>query len=484
MAFDDLAEFLAAAEHAGEMVRVRAEVDPVLEIGEITSRVCRQPGGGPAVLFENVRGRSMPVVTNLLGSDRRLSHALRCRSLAEAEGRIEQLLRPELAEGWLGSLKLLPHLAQLTRLPPKVVKSGRCQQVVRMGRDIDLRELPLLQCFPKERAASVTGGQLVSQHPETGERHVASCLLSVQGQDALGIHWNPQDAAAAHFRGYRADRRQMPVAVVLGGDPLLSFLASMPLPREADAYLLAGYLREKNVELVKTRTLELAVPTCADVVLEGLIDTEAPFVPTDTVALPSGFYNLPGDAPVLNVTAMTYRSNPVVPALVPGTPPTEQTWWDRAAERLLRPIVRLFLPEIVDLSRPAVGCGRNYLFVSIRKEYAQQARKVMNALWGFNGFATQKLIVVVDDDVDVHDEAAVWFHAGANFHPGRDVVFCEGPTHADDHAAPLAGVGHKMGIDATRKTAAEGHPREWPDTLAMSRQMRDLVDQRWAEYGL
>jgi 4-hydroxy-3-polyprenylbenzoate decarboxylase len=484
MAYDDLTDFLAAAEHAGELVRVRAEVDPVLEIGEITSRVCRQPGGGPAVLFENVRGRSMPVVTNLLGGERRLSHALRCNSLAEVEARIEQLLRPELAEGWLGSLKLLPHLAQLTRLPPKAVKSGRSQQVVRMGRDIDLRELPFLQCFPKERAASVTGGQLVSQHPETGERHVAACLLSVQGQDSLGIHWNPQDTAVAHFKGYRADRRQMPLAVVLGGDPALSFLASLPLPGQADAYLLAGFLREKNVELVKARTLDLSVPACADVVLEGLVDTEVPFSPADTLALPSGFYSLPGDVPVLNVTAVTHRSNPVVPVLVPGMPPTEQTWWDRGAERLLRPIVRLFVPEIVDLSRPAVGAGRNYLFVSIRKEYPQQARKVMNALWGLRGYATQKIVVVVDDDVDVRDEAAVWFHAGANVHPGRDVVFCEGPTHADDHAAPATGVGHKMGLDATRKGPAEGHPREWPDPLAMSRQMRELVDGRWTEYGV
>ena len=483
MAYDDLTDFLAAAEHAGELVRVRTEVDPVLEIAEITVRSSSQPNGGPAILFENVRGRSMPVVTNLLGSERRLSLALRCGSLSEAEQRVEQVLHPELTEGWLGSLKLLPHLAQLTRLPPKIVKTGRSQQVVRMGRDIDLRELPFLQNWPRERTGMVTAGQLVTQHPETGERHVGRCLLSLQGQDSLAVHWTPADVSAVHYNGYRSERRQMPVAVVLGGDPLLTLVASLPLPGQADAYLLAGFLRDKNIELVKARTFDLSVPACADVVIEGLIDTEAALVPVDSVALPTGFYGLKSDVPVLNVSAVTHRSNPVVPVMIPGTPPTEQTWLDRAADRLLRPIVRLFVPEVVDLSRPAVGSGRNYLFVSIRKEFPQQARKVMNALWGLNGYSNQKCVVVVDDDVDVHSESEVWFHVGANMHPGRDVMFCEGPTHFDDHAAPVAGVGHKMGIDATRKWPAEGHHRDWPEPLTMSRQLREMVDRRWSEYG-
>jgi len=483
MSFSDLSEFLAAVEHAGELRRISAAVDPVLEIAGITARVGRAGNGGPALLFENVRGSSMPVVTNLLGSEWRLSLALRCNALTEAESRIEKLLHPELAEGWLGSLKLLPHLTQLTRLPPKIVKTARSQQVVRMGRDIDLREMPFLQCWPRERAVSTFAGQVITHHPENGERHVDACLLTVRGQDLLGIHWTANDAARIHFDGYRSERRQMPVAIAFGGDPLLRFLASLPLPKRADAWLLAGFLRESNVEVVKARTIDPAVPACADVVVEGLIDTEAPFEPADSVGLPTGFYNLPGEVPVLNVTAVTHRSNPILPAIVPGPPPAEEAWHHRAAEHLLRPIVRLFVPEIVDLHRPAAGSGRNFVFVSIRKELPQQARKVMHALWGLNGFAMQKWIVVVDADVDVHNEPAVWFHVGANTHPGRDVLFCEGPTDEFDHAAPIRGIGHKIGIDATRKQPEEGHPRDWPDRLEMTRQMRAQVDQRWAEYG-
>lgn len=484
MAFEDLAEFLTAVEQAGELLRVSVEVNPALEVAEITSRVCRAPGGGPALLFDNVRGATMPVVTNLLGSERRLSLALGADSLQAAEERIERLLHPELAEGWLGSLKLLPQLSQLTRLPPRTIKTGRSQQVVRMGRDIDLRELPFLQCWPRERAPLVTAAQIVTQDPGTGDRHVGCFPVSVRGQDQLALHWTPHDVAFRHFTGYRDERRQMPVALVLGGDPVLRFLASVPLPREADAWLLAGFLRDENVELVKARTLELQVSACADLVIEGLIDTEAPAEPSDPIALETGFYSLPADAGLLQVTAVTHRSNPVLPATVPGPPPTERTWIERAAEALSRPIVKLFLPEIVDLHTPTVGAGGNFLFVRIRKEYPQQARKVMNALWGLHGFTTTKCLVVVDSDVDVRDEAAVWFHVGANVHPGRDVHFCEGPTSYRDHAAPVAGAGHRMGIDATRKSAAEGHPRDWPESLQMSQTVQELVAGRWRDYGL
>lgn len=481
MAYDDLSDFLTEAEHAGELVRVGIEVDPVLEIAEVTRRVTES--GGPAILFERVRGTSIPVVTNLLGSERRLSRILNAESLGAVEERIERLLRPEIAEGWLGSLKMLPQLTQLTRLPPKSVKSGRSQQVVRMGRDIDLREFPLLQSWPRENAAALTAGQIISIHPETGQRHVGNCPLTVRGQDQLAIHWTPQDVAFRHFEGYRAERRQMPIAIVLGGDPALRLLASVPLPREADAYLLAGFLRDKNVDLVKARTLELDVPAGADLVIEGRIDTEADPEPAGRVALPGGFYAIPRDCPTVHVTAVTHRSNPVLPATIPSPPPSEQTWIDRGALALLRPIVKLMVPEIVDLHCPASGPQRSHCFVSIQKEYPQQARKVMNALWGLQGFAATKWIVVVDADVDVRDEPLVWFLAGANVHPARDIQFCDGPTDFNDHAAPAAGLGQKIGVDATRKRPDEGHPRDWPDRLEMTRQMQEFVHGRWSEYG-
>ncbi|MFQ5733768.1 MAG: UbiD family decarboxylase domain-containing protein [Planctomycetaceae bacterium] len=333
------------------------------------------------------------------------------------------------------------------------------------------------------KSAVVTAGQIVTQHPESGERHVSCCPLSIRGQETLGVHWTAQDVAYSHFRGYAAENRQMPMAVVLGGDPLLRLLASFPLPKQTDAYLLAGFLRERNVELVKARTLELAVPACADLVIEGRIDTEAPPEPSRPIALDTGFYSGEQEVSLMHATAVTHRSNPILPAVIPGAPPTEQSWLDMAAERLQRPIVRLFLPEVVDLHRPPEGAGRNFLFVSIRKEFPHQARKVMNALWGMTGFATTKWIIVVDADVDVRDASAVWFHVGANAHPGRDLQSCDGPTYDADHAAPVPGMGQKLGVDATRKLPAEGHPREWPEPLEMSRQMRELVEGRWSEYG-
>lgn len=484
MPYEELADFLADAEKAGELVRVETEVDPVLEIGAVTQRLSAAEEGGPAILFERVRGANFPVVTNLLGSAWRLSRALGADSLAAVEQRIEQMLHPPLAEGWLGSLKLLPQLMELTRMPPRRVKTGRSQQVVRIGRDIDLRELPFLQCWPKERAPSVTAAAVFTRHPETGERHVGHCPFSLRGQDALAVHWTPQDVAYRHFEGYRREGRQMPVALVLGGDPVLPLLARAPLPRETDACLLAGYFRGSNVELVKARTTELEVSADADVILEGVIDPAAETEITGPVALSTGFYSLPEETPTMNVTAVTHRSNPVVPAFVPGPPPNEQTWINRGLLHLLRPVVRLFVPEIVDLHCPAAGPDRQFVFVSLRKDYPHAVRKVVHALWGLHGLTRSKCIVVVDAEVDVRNEAAVWFEVGANVHPGRDVFFAEGPASFRDHAAPLPGRGHRMGIDATSKDKTDNHPRSWPEQLRFSRQMKELLEQRWETYGL
>lgn len=484
MPHDDLSDFLAAAEHHGELLRVSAEVSPALEIAEVTSRLCREPGGGPAVLFENVRGHSLPVVTNLLGGERRIAAALGADSLADVEARIRQLVNPEVEPGLLGSLKLLPQLAQLTSTPAKIVKTGRSQQVVRMGRDIDLRELPFPQCWPRERASVINGGVVITRHPDTGERHVGNFPVTIREQDSLALHWTPQDPAHRHFEGYAAENRQMPVAIVLGGDPATSLLSSLPLPAEADAFALAGFFRNANVELVKARSIDLPVPASADLVIEGLIDPANEPEPHDAVALSTGYYSIPGPCPTLNVTAVTHRSNPVLPARVPGGSPSEQTWLDRAATCLLRPIVQRLHPEITDLHCPSAGTHRSIVFVAIDKRFPHQARKVMHALWGMNGFATTKWIVVVDSDVDIREESSVWFHVAASVHPQRDVVLCDGPADFRDHAAPVAGLGEKIGIDATRKGALEGHPRDWPEPLIMSAPMRELVDRRWSEYGI
>lgn len=484
MAYEHLADFLTELEDAGELVRVRGAVDAALELAALTLRVGGGPRGGPAVLFEQVRGSGIPVVANLLGSESRLCRALGVASLDEMTSRVAGLLQPDLPAGLLESLKLVPRLVELSNLPARVVKTGVCQQVVRMGRDVDLRDLPIPRSWPEEAAPVVTAGVLASVDPVTGRRTLDVVPLEVRNRQTLAIHWTRCDAAFRHFLRDRGDGRQMPVAVILGGDPSTLVAAHTPLPETTDAYLFSGFLRRRGVDLVKCRTHDVHVPADADFILEGLVDPSVPPEPAGPIALSSGHYGIPGECPTLTVTAVTHRTNPVFPVLIPGPPPTERYWISRAVERMLLPVLRLFVPEVVDLHLPASGAGRNLAFVSIRKEYPQQARKVMHALWGLGPLAMTKTIVVVDDGIDPSDEDAVWHVVGANVHPGRDVVLCEGPTHPDDHAAPIEGVGHKMGLDATQKLPEEGHRRPWPGRLEPRPEIERLLESRWKEYGL
>lgn len=484
MPCDNLADFLAELEDDRELVRIAAEVDPVLEIAEITDRVSKAAAGGRALFFEKVKGKSIPVVTNVLGSESRVCRALRAGSFDEAAARVADLVKPNLPEGWLGSLKIVPQLAQLIRLPPKVAKTGVCQQVVKVGRDVDLRELPVPLAWPREASPTITAGQVYTRSLSTGLRSAGLYPIELRGHNSLAVHWDPHQDGWRNFNEHRQAGRQMPVAVVLGGDPVLSYAAFAPFPAGIDPLLVAGFLRGDSIELIKCRSIDLEVPASAEFVIEGAIDTAAPLAAAGPIALPTGFYSLPEESATIEVTAVTHRSNPVFPAMIPGHPPAEEFWLGKATERMMLPLVRLFVPELVDLHFPKAGAFRNLVFVSLRKEYPQQARKLMNALWSLGGLMVTKIIVAVDAEVYVRNEDAVWFQVGANVHPGRDVLFCEGPTHFSDHAAPVRGMGHKIGIDATRKLPEEGHPRPWPDPLEATRQIRELVDRRWAEYGL
>ena len=483
MDHDHLADFLDVLENAGELVRVSAQVDPAFEIAEITDRICKSSEDGPALLFDNVKNHTIPVVTNLLGSRSRMCRALHADSLEEVADRIAGLVQPDLPESWLESLKLVPQFASLTKLPPKTVASGLCQQVVKMGRDVDLGQLPLLQNWPEEAGPTITAGQVYTTHPETGVRNVGLYPLQLCGPDRLSIHWHAHHDGYQHWREYKQREQQMPVAVVLGGDPVFFYIASAPLPANTDECLLGGFLRSKNIDLVRCRSLEMEVPADAEIVIEGRIDTSAPNVSAGTIALPTGFYSLPEETAQIHVTAVTHRSNPLFPALIGGRPPMEDYWLGKATERILLPLIRLFIPEVVDMNLPRVGASRNFLFVSIHKEYPQHAHKVMHAMWSLKRLMVSKFIVVVDADVDVHNEEQVWFHVGANAHPGRDVLFSPGPGDLHDHATPVRGLGHKMGIDATRKLSDEGHPRPWPEPVQMRPDIREQVTRRWGEFG-
>lgn len=484
MAHRNLSDFIAELEDDGDLVRISAEVDPDLELSAVTNRVCRSSETSPALFFENVRGSSLPLVTNLLGSRRRICKALGVACLDDAATRFTSLIAPGAPQGLFETLRLLPQYAQLATLAPQQVSTGSCQQVVKLGSDVNLEALPIPRCWPLESARSITAGQVVTRHPQTGARDVDLTPLSLRDATSLAIHWDAHDDGWKNYQEHRRRHLQMPVAVALGGDPLCSYAASIPAPYGNDETMLAGFLGGRNVELVTCRSIEVEVPSNAEIVIEGYVDVDRELAEAGPLGSSSGFYSEPTLLPVLQVTGLTHRSNPVFPAMIPGRPPAESEWLSRATECILSPFVKLFVPEIVALHQPRYGAFRNFLFVSIDKRYPQQARKVMNALWSFNRLTVSKIIVVVDSDVDVCDEAGVWFQVGANVHPGRDTVFCEGPTHMSDHAAPIAGVGHKLGLDATRKLPEEGHPRPWPDALAMTSQLESLIGNRWSEYGL
>ncbi|MEX0701840.1 MAG: UbiD family decarboxylase [Planctomycetales bacterium] len=484
MAYDDLGDFLSRLEDDRELVRIAAEVDPVHELAEITARIARAPDGGPAVLFESVAGSEFPVVANLLGCPARLCRLMNAASFDEVAERLAARLKPDVSGSWLDALKMVPQLGRMASAPPRLVKTGACQQVVEMGRDVDLRRLPVPHAWPGESARTITAGQVVTRDPETGGRDVALTPLALRDERSLHVHWDVQQDGWRNFEAHRRGGQQMPVAVALGGDPLLVFAAHAPLPPGADACLLAGLLREKPVELVRCRTAELEVPAAAEIVIEGYVDPAAGLERAGPIAAATGFHSLPEEVPVMHVTAVTRRANPVFPALIRARPPSEEHCLERLAARCLRPFVRMLVPEVVDLHFPPAGAGRNLLFVSVRKRYPHQARKVMNAVWALDALSAAKIVVVVDADADVSDEEEVWFRVGAHAHPGRDVAFWQGATHMADHAAPIRGLGHKLGIDATRKLADEGHSRPWPEELRMSEEVRDRVHRRWGEFGL
>ena len=493
MASDHLADWLTQWHDVRELVRVSAEVDPVHEIAAITDRL-RSDQGGPAVLFDHVRGQTIPVVTNLLGSPRRLAAAFGVSSLDGLSQRLDDWLSLALPRGKLDTWKLLPRLAELSQWPPTLVKTGMCQQVVKLGRDVNLADLPALTMWPGDAAPTITWGQLHTQSlsgdvttAESGadaRRHVSVVPLEVRGRDGLLIHGDETSELWSLLVEYGSRGQQMPVAVVLGGDPLTSVAAWAPLPGRTDPLVFAGFLRNRPVELVAARSVPLTVPASAEIVIEGFVDPQATFESAGPISRETGFFGPSESVPLMRVTAITHRANPVFPAMVPGAAPSESHWLDRVCERLLLPLARLWIPELVDWRWPFAGASRHVLFASIRKTYAQQARKVMHALWSLPRAATAKMLVVVDDDVDVRDENAVWSRVAAHSDPARDLILWDGPADPLDHATLVRGVGRKLGLDATRKLPNEAGTARVAQPLRWTAEIEQRLQARWPEFGL
>jgi len=482
MAYTNQREFIARLEREGELRRIRERVSPRLEITEIATRVMH--AGGPALLFENVEGSPYPLSINLMGSARRMAMALGVDDLEEIAARIEGLLDTRVPESLLGKLALLPKLAEMTKYPPRTVRSAAVQELVAEGEAVDLGQLPVLTCWPQDGGPYFTLPQVITKDPETGMRNVGMYRMQVFDRRTTGMHWHLHKHGAVHFEKARKLGQRLEVAVALGGDPALTYAASAPLPDSIEEYLFAGFLRREPVELVRAKTVDLEVPAEADFVLEGYVDPAEPLRCEGPFGDHTGYYSLEDDYPVFHVTALTARRDPVYPATVVGPPPMEDYWMGHATERIFLPLLRLVVPEIVDYHMPPEGVFHNLVFVSIRKRYPGQAFKVMHALWGQGLMMLAKVLVVVDESVDVRCPAEAWWAALNNIDPQRDSIFTPGPVDALDHASRLPHYGSKLGLDGTRKLPEEGFSRPWPDKIVMSDEVKLKIDRLWKGLGL
>ena len=538
MPFDDLRQWIATLDRAGELKRIQTEVDPILEIAEITDRVskmhmwgqppsavrsseARQPGG-PALLFQNVKGYpGSQVLINQFGSEARMKLALGVNSFDEFADRIRVFMDLKSPQGFLDKLKMLPLLTEAGKFFPKTVPTGPCKEVIKRD-NFSLLDFPILQCWPHDAGRFITLPCVTTRDPRSGKRNLGMYRLQVYDGQTSGAHWQRQKVAAEHYRqairnsAATADTTtkegapflpsfgrignsaavnlmartsggqvlsenptgKMEVAVAIGTDPAVTFSAIVPAPPDVEEYLIAGFLRAAPVELVKCETVNLEVPASSEIVLEGYVNldelrTEGPFGDH------TGFYSLEDLYPVFHVTCITHRKDPIYATTIVGKPPMEDAYMGKAVERVFLPLMRLTIPELIDINLPVVGVFHNLMIVSIRKSYPGQARKVMNAIWSLGQAMFTKCIIVVDEDVDVQDLADVTLKVLNHIDPERDIQFTLGPVDSLDHASRLANYGSKMGIDATRKWATEGFTRPWPDEIVMDAKTKALVDRKW-----
>jgi 4-hydroxy-3-polyprenylbenzoate decarboxylase len=518
--YESLRDWIKALDKAGELKRITAEVSPILEMAEIADRASKSGkgtarAGGPALLFENITGyKGAQVLMNQFGSERRMHLALQVDSLDEIAQRIDTLLHPVAPTGIMDKLKLLPMLAQVGSFFPKTIDARKapCKEVILRGDDIDVLKFPILQTWPHDGGRFITLPCVTTRDPKSGKRNLGMYRIQVYDANTTGMHWQRQKVAAEQARDrMRAAAEdaagqvelmaltaggtaaavgphtipqsvatkirggRMEVAVAIGTDPATTFSAIVPAPPEVEEYIIAGFLRQEPLELVKCETVDLDVPAQAEIILEGYVElgelrTEGPFGDH------TGFYTMQDDYPVFHITCITHHKNPIYAATVVGRPPMEDTWMIKGVERIFLPLMKLTIPEILDINLPAEGVAHNLMLVRIRKSYPGHARKVMHAIWGLGQAMFTKCIVVVDEDCDVQDVSDVMLRVGNNIDPERDIQFTLGPVDTLDHASRLPNYGSKMGIDATRKWPAEGFTRPWPAMLSMPEEIKSKVD--------
>ena len=547
MAYSDLREWIKALDKHGELKHIQVEVDPILEIAEIADRVSKlgppaHAAGGPALLFENIKGYpGAKVLMNQFGSERRMRLALGVDSLNDVADRIRELMNLRSPEGFLDKVRMLPMLAEMGKFFPKLVaaKDAPCKQVI-LRENFSVLDFPILQCWPQDGGRFITLPCVITRDPRSpaGKRNVGMYRMQVYDGQTTGMHWQRQKVAAEHYRErlrQSAEAAPAPqpnpkphpplaspswpkppaapslppnstvvlskakdlagasqssdsgeilqVAVAIGTDPATTFSAIVPAPPEVEEFIIAGFLRQKPVELVQCETVDLQVPAASEIVLEGYVRldelrSEGPFGDH------TGFYTLPDDYPVFHITCITHRRDPIYATTIVGKPPMEDAWMGKAVERIFLPLMQLTIPEIVDINLPVEAVFHNLMIVSIRKSYPGHARKVMNAIWSLGQAMFTKCVLVVDEDCDVQDMREVVLRVTNNIDPERDIQFTLGPIDSLDHASRLPNYGSKMGIDATRKWAAEGFTRPWPEMLRMDPTTKSKVDALWSKLGL
>jgi 4-hydroxy-3-polyprenylbenzoate decarboxylase len=489
MAFPDLRHFLRQLQLADEVVEINVPVSTHLEIAEITDRVSKLPGKeNKALLFNNVHGPNgerydMPVLINAMGSHKRMLMALDA-SYEEIQERIKSFVKPEIPSNLWEKLQMLPKLVELNRFLPKTYKgSAPCQEVVLTNPDQPMLDsIPIITCWPDDGGPFMTLPCVFLKDPATGERNVGMYRMQKYDNTTTGMHWHKHhDGNRIYENARRMGLDRVEVAAAFGCAPHVTYSATAPLPPGIDEMILAGFLRSENVRMVPCKTINNEVPAHAELVVEGyvLLDElrwEGPFGDH------TGYYSLADDFPVLHVTAVTHRQNPIYQTTIVGKPPQEDCYLGKATERIFLPLLQLIISEIVDMNLPWEGVFHNCVILSIDKRFPGHARKVMSAVWGFGQMMFSKYVIVVDKHVDVQDLSAVAWHVFNNTDPKRDMMFAEGPMDILDHATPLWAYGSKVGIDATRKWPEEGFTRDWPDEIEMDTVTKATVDARWRDY--
>ena len=471
MNYPSLREFIDKLEREEELLRIKESVSPILEITEITDRISKQPGGGKALLFENVEGSSMSVLINAFGSAKRMNMALGVHDIEDIPKRIERYIKIPPPSTLLDKAKLLPMLLEATQFPPKLLNTTHppCQEIVQLNDDIDIGKIPVLQCWPDDAGRFITFPIVINRSTDNKIRNVGLYRMQVYDKKTTAMHWHIHKDGAHFFHEYKKQNKVMEVAVALGADPASCYSASAPLPYGIDEFLLAGFIRKKSVPLVKCKTVDLEVPANAEIVLEGYIDPsemrlEGPFGDH------TGYYSQDGDYPVLHITAITHRKDPVYLTTIVGKPPQEDFYLGRATERIFLPLLKTQLPEIVDMNMPAEGVFHNCVIVSIDKRYPMQSRRIMSALWGLGQMSFVKIIITVDSKVNVHDyeEVAKILLSTVDFE--TDLFFSEGILDVLNHASDQVLYGSKLGIDLTSKIEGEpGYGKDVPPLIETKR---------------